>query len=154
MGLHSGKQHSTDLHGCSETTSNPLLGRWWQDWYTMPNRPTGAPHTWQVSQNLFEDMTSFILSFEPLQKIYMYLRFILRPMGSLVCPHTHWEQHKSITWRTRGHPLVHHILRNLFLNMALQDIIEPLEGLTTCKYYYLAPCEAYFYTCELVWWAC
>ncbi len=55
---------------------------------------------------------------------------------------------------TRGHPLVHNISRNLFLSMALQDIIRPLEGPTTYTYYYLAPCEAYFCTCELVWWAC
>ena len=61
---------------------------------------------------------------------------------------------QSTTRRTRSHPLVHHIPRNLFLNMALEDIIEPLEGATTCTYYYLVPCEAYFYTYELVWWAC
>jgi len=79
-----------------------------------------------------------------LQRIYGHLRFIWRPMGSLMCPQTHWEHHRSTTWRTRGHPLVHHILRNLFLNMALQDFIKPLEGPTTCIHHYLAPCEACF----------
>ena len=38
-----------------------------------PVGSTGVPHTWQVSQNLYEDMVAFIPSFEPLQMIYRHL---------------------------------------------------------------------------------
>ena len=93
-----------------------------------PAGPTGPSHTWQVSQDLYEDMTAFIPSFEPLKMIYMHLRLIWRPKGSLVCPHTHWEHHKSTTWKTRGHSLVNHILRSLFIIMALLDIIRHFGG--------------------------
>ena len=71
-----------------------------------PVGPTVASYTWQVTQDLYNDVASLTPSFEPLQMIYGHLRSVWRPMRSLVFPHTHWERYMFIIWRTMGQSLV------------------------------------------------
>ena len=102
-----------------------------------PAGPTGAPHTWQVSQDLYNDMVAFIPSFEPLQMIYRHLRLTRRPIRSLMCPYTHWEPRKFIVWRKRGHPIFHHFGGSYSSLWHLWTSSGLLEGPTTCIDYYL-----------------
>ena len=50
--------------------------------------PTGAPHTWKVSRDLYDDMASSLPSFEPLQMIYRHLRLMETHVVIGVPPHT------------------------------------------------------------------
>jgi len=98
----------------------------------------GSIHS--TTQTLAEDLQASSIHMENHRVIYV----TSDPLGA---PQVYYLE-------IRGYPLIHHISRNLFLSMALQDIIRLLEVPATCTYYYLAPCEAYFSTFEQVWWAC
>ena len=121
MGLHNSGQHPMDPQRCSKISRDPPLGRRRCICYTMAN----WPH--RCTTHL-ESVPRFIPSSEPLQMVYMHLWLIWRPMRSLVCPHTHWEHHRFTVRKIRGHPLVHHFLRILFIIMALMGLIRPLGG--------------------------
>lgn len=113
-------QHRTSLHMIFMDAQGLLVIHFWDDDdmfgtlcpvgpHRSPTLLTGVPGLVRCHENIHS--TTWTLA--------EGLWFIWRPMGSSMCPHTHWEHHRSTIWRTRGHPLVHHIQRKLFLNMAL-----------------------------------
>lgn len=50
--------------------------------------------TWQMTQGLYDDVASFILSSEPLEMVYKQLQFVWRPRGHLCAPTHTWEHHR------------------------------------------------------------